>query len=174
LQSSVRNVCMNHRYLISRLSLQVFYLWRHVSSTAPPFILWWSNLEILFGPIHRSSPFIGELRCQASQMEHGPYIAERSQKAVYIVRYLWYEPNDRSRSRISFPFRSLSRIKIICIHKAVLTNSPLSVAVNNEFYVSNLCNTCCDSVDKFRYSTRKEVFLSSYSQSNPIGLKSNR
>jgi hypothetical protein len=26
-----------HRYLMSRLSLQVFYLWRHVSSTAPPF-----------------------------------------------------------------------------------------------------------------------------------------
>jgi hypothetical protein len=60
-----------HRYLMIRLSLQVFYLWRHVSSTAPPFILWWSNLEILFGPLHRSSLFIGELRCQAIQMEHG-------------------------------------------------------------------------------------------------------
>jgi hypothetical protein len=54
-----------HRYLMSRLSLQVFYLWRHLSSTAPPLILWWWNLEILFGPLHRSSPFIGELRCQA-------------------------------------------------------------------------------------------------------------
>jgi hypothetical protein len=50
-----------HRYLISRLSLQVFYLWRHVLSTAPPFILWWSNLEILFAPLHRSSPLIGEI-----------------------------------------------------------------------------------------------------------------
>jgi hypothetical protein len=78
-----------HRYLMTRLSLQVVYLWRHVSSTAPPFILWWSNLEILFGPLHRSSPFIGELRCQAIQMEHGPYIAERTQNAVYIVRCLW-------------------------------------------------------------------------------------
>jgi hypothetical protein len=78
----------NHRYLISRLSLQVVYLWRHVSSTAPPFILWWSNFEILFGPLHRSSPFIGELRCQAIQTEHGPYIAERTQKEVYIVRFL--------------------------------------------------------------------------------------
>jgi hypothetical protein len=29
------------------------------------------NLEIPFGPLHRSSPFIGELRCQAIQMEHG-------------------------------------------------------------------------------------------------------
>jgi hypothetical protein len=34
-----------------------------------------SNLEILFVPLHRSSPFKGELRCQAIQMEHGPYIA---------------------------------------------------------------------------------------------------
>jgi hypothetical protein len=47
-------------------------------------LLWWSNLEILFGPLHRSSPFIGELRCQAIQTEHGPYIAERTQKAVYV------------------------------------------------------------------------------------------
>jgi hypothetical protein len=39
-----------HRYLMSRFSLQVFYLWRHVLLTAPPFILWWSNLEILFPP----------------------------------------------------------------------------------------------------------------------------
>jgi hypothetical protein len=37
---------------------------------------------------HRSSPFIGRLRCQAIQTEHGPYIAERSQKAVYIARCL--------------------------------------------------------------------------------------
>jgi hypothetical protein len=41
---------MDHRYLMSRWSLQVFYLWRHVLSTAPPFVLWWSNLEILFAP----------------------------------------------------------------------------------------------------------------------------
>jgi hypothetical protein len=78
-----------HRYLMTRLSLQFVYLWRHVSSTAPSFILWWSNLDILFGPLHLSSPFIGELRCQAIQMEHGPYIAERTQNAVYIVRCLW-------------------------------------------------------------------------------------
>jgi hypothetical protein len=37
------------------------------------------------GPLHRISPFIGELRCQAIQTEPGPYIAERTQKAVYIV-----------------------------------------------------------------------------------------
>jgi hypothetical protein len=40
-------------------------------------------------PLHRGSPFIGELRCQAIQMEHSPYIAERTQNAVYIVRCLW-------------------------------------------------------------------------------------
>jgi hypothetical protein len=33
---------------MTRLSLQVVYLWCHVSSTAPPFILWWWTLEILF------------------------------------------------------------------------------------------------------------------------------
>jgi hypothetical protein len=78
----------NHRYLMSRLSVQVFYLWLHVLSTAPPFILWWSILEILFAPLHRSFPFIGGLRCQEIQTEHGPFIAERTQKAVYIVRCL--------------------------------------------------------------------------------------
>jgi membrane protein YdbS with pleckstrin-like domain len=51
--------------------------------------IWWSNLEILVGPLHRSSTFIGELRCQAIQTEHGPYITERTQKAVYIVICLW-------------------------------------------------------------------------------------
>jgi hypothetical protein len=48
--------------------------------------------EILFVPLHRSSPFIGGLRCQAIQTEHGPYIAERTQKAVCIVRCLWLLP----------------------------------------------------------------------------------
>jgi hypothetical protein len=44
-------------------------------------------------PLHRSSPFIGGLRCQAIQMEHGPYIAEITQKVVYIVRCLWLAPS---------------------------------------------------------------------------------
>jgi hypothetical protein len=34
-----------HRFLMGRLPLQGSYLWRHVLSTAPPFI-WWPNLEI--------------------------------------------------------------------------------------------------------------------------------
>jgi hypothetical protein len=76
-----------HRYLMTRLSIQVFYLWRHVLSTAPLFILWWSNLEILFSHLYRSSPFIRGLRCQAIQTEHGPYITERTPKAVYSI--LW-------------------------------------------------------------------------------------
>jgi hypothetical protein len=67
LRFEISLVGWNHRYLISRLSLQVLYLWRHVLSTAPPFILWRSNLEILFAPLHRSSPFIGGLRWQAIQ-----------------------------------------------------------------------------------------------------------
>jgi hypothetical protein len=72
---------------MSRLSLQVFYLWRHVLSTQrAPFILRWSNLEILFAP--QRSPFIQRLRCQAIQTKHCPYITERAQQAVYIVRCL--------------------------------------------------------------------------------------
>jgi hypothetical protein len=81
--------CLLHRNLMSRLSVHVFYLWHHVLSIAPPFIIWWSNWEILFAPLHRSSPFIRELRCQAIQTEHGPYMTERTLKAVYIVRCLW-------------------------------------------------------------------------------------
>jgi hypothetical protein len=77
-----------HRYPID---------WASKSSTCdvmyrrqrPPLILWWSNLEILVGPLHRSSPFIEELRCQAIQTAHDPYITERTPKAVYIVRCLW-------------------------------------------------------------------------------------
>jgi hypothetical protein len=89
----MKNECIDtiiQRYFMAtgRLSLQVFYLWRHVSSTAPPLILWWSTSEILVGPLHSSSPFIGELRCQGIQTGHGPYITERTQKAVYIVRCL--------------------------------------------------------------------------------------
>jgi hypothetical protein len=82
-----------HRYLIPRLSLKVVYLWRHVSSTAPPFILWWWNLETLFAPpqpqlsLHRraalSSDSNGTRSC----------IAERTQSAVYIVRCLCTRPS---------------------------------------------------------------------------------
>jgi hypothetical protein len=38
------------------------------------------NLEILFVPLHPSSPFIGGLRFQAIQTEHGPYIAKEPKK----------------------------------------------------------------------------------------------
>jgi hypothetical protein len=66
---------------MTRLILQVVYLWRYVSSTAPPFILWWPNFEILLGPLHRSSPFIGELRCQALQMVL--YSRENPKRSLY-------------------------------------------------------------------------------------------
>jgi hypothetical protein len=42
----------------------------------------------VFAPLHRSSPFIGGQRCQAIQTEQGPYVTERTPKAVYIVRCL--------------------------------------------------------------------------------------
>jgi hypothetical protein len=34
-----------HRYLMGRLPLHGFYLWRHVLSTAPPFTLWWWKFD---------------------------------------------------------------------------------------------------------------------------------
>jgi hypothetical protein len=68
---------------MTRLSLQVFYLWRHELLTAPPLILWWSNLETLFGPLHRSSPFIGELRSQAIQTE---YSRKNPKSSLYCER----------------------------------------------------------------------------------------
>jgi hypothetical protein len=40
-------------------------------------------------PPPQLSLHIGELRCQAIQIEHGPYITERTPKAVYIVKCLW-------------------------------------------------------------------------------------
>jgi hypothetical protein len=79
----------HHRYLITRLSLKVVYLWRHVSSTAPPFILWWWYLETLFAPpqpqlsLHRRAALSSDSNGTRS------YIAERTQSAVYIVRCLW-------------------------------------------------------------------------------------
>jgi hypothetical protein len=44
---------------------------------------WW-NLETLFAPLNRSSPFIGQLRCQAIQMEHA-LILQRGPNAQSIL-----------------------------------------------------------------------------------------
>jgi hypothetical protein len=71
---------------MSRLNLQVFYLWHHVLSTAPPFILRWSNLEILFGPLHRSSPFIGGAALSSNSNGTRSIYSRKNPKAVYIVR----------------------------------------------------------------------------------------
>jgi hypothetical protein len=131
--SNACSVSCNQRYLMTRLSLQVVYLWRHVSSTVPPFILWWSNFEIIFGPLHRSSPFIGELRCQAIQMEHGPYIAERTQiaycemsvpvteKLIWFPRTFrpWFSHSDsictrHANARVLPVLGSFTRIEFAC------------------------------------------------------------
>jgi hypothetical protein len=65
-----------------------------IVDTAPPFILWWSKLEILFGPPPpHSSPFIDELRCQAIQTEHGPYIQysrENPKSSLYCEMSIWF------------------------------------------------------------------------------------
>jgi hypothetical protein len=75
-----------------------------VMSTAPPLILWWSNLEILFDPLHRSSPFIGELRCQAIQKEHGLYIVERRFCYVIFNSHMFNAPRFNSEKDVSFNF----------------------------------------------------------------------
>jgi hypothetical protein len=38
--------------------------------------------------LHCSSPFIRGLCCQAIQTEHGPYMTERTQKSICIMRCL--------------------------------------------------------------------------------------
>jgi hypothetical protein len=126
---SVIIACTDHSYLMTRLSLQVFYLWRHVSSTSPPLILWWSNLEILVGPLHRSSPFIVELRCQAIQTEHGPYIIKRTQKAVYIVTCLWYRPTSLPASSEALPLTPFGHARIH-IDNIQLTLASFNMAKN--------------------------------------------
>jgi hypothetical protein len=78
-----------HRYLMTRLSLKVVYLWRHVSSTAPPFILWWLNLEILFAPPQPQLSLFRRAALSSNSNGTRSYIAERTQSAVYIGRCLW-------------------------------------------------------------------------------------
>jgi hypothetical protein len=79
-------------------SIDISWLdWAYKSSTCDVCIVDSAAIYIMlvkfrntFGPLHRSSPFIGERLCQAIQMEHGLIcIAERTQNAVYIVRYLY-------------------------------------------------------------------------------------
>jgi hypothetical protein len=72
-----------NRYLMSRFTLQGFYLWRHVLSTATPLILWWLNLEIIFIPLHRSC---GAALSTNLKRTHSLYcyLAERTLKAANV------------------------------------------------------------------------------------------
>jgi hypothetical protein len=79
---------------MTRLSIKVVYLWRHVSYTAPPFILWWWNLDICTTcppqpqlSLHRRAALSSYSNRTRS------YIAERTQSAVYIVRCLCSVPS---------------------------------------------------------------------------------
>jgi hypothetical protein len=45
---ALSSLALPHRYLMGRLPLHGRYLWSHVLSTAPSFILWWWKFEILF------------------------------------------------------------------------------------------------------------------------------
>jgi hypothetical protein len=62
------------RRRLSRPPSRPLYLWFHVPLIAPSFILWWPETEILFDPLHRSSPYIGGQRWQPSQMGHSLHI----------------------------------------------------------------------------------------------------
>jgi hypothetical protein len=59
---------------LSRPPPRPFYLWFHIQKTAPSFILWWPETEILFDPLRHSSPFIGLQRCKPIQMGHSLHI----------------------------------------------------------------------------------------------------
>jgi hypothetical protein len=72
------------------LPLHCFYLWRHVLSTAPPFMLWWGKFEILFDPLTHSSSFIGGQRWQPIQMGHSLHIRGRIGGGLYNLQTcLW-------------------------------------------------------------------------------------
>jgi hypothetical protein len=77
----------------SSITLQAFYLWCHVQQqTAPPFILLWSKLEILFvPPTHRRFYFIGGQRCRSFLKEHSRCTVKQgvTVKQSIIIRYLW-------------------------------------------------------------------------------------
>jgi hypothetical protein len=83
-------VVLTHRYLITRLSLQVVYLWRHVSSTAPPFILWWWNLETLLGPLHRSSPFKESWAVKLFKWNTVLYSRENPKRSLYCKMSVYW------------------------------------------------------------------------------------
>jgi hypothetical protein len=86
---------LSHRYLMDRLPIHGFYLWRHILSTAPPFIFWWWKFEILFEPLPRSSPFIGGQCLQPIQMGHSLHIRGRGGSGLdnllmsTVFAYLW-------------------------------------------------------------------------------------
>jgi hypothetical protein len=64
-------------------TLQVFYMWRQIMSTAPPFLLWWPNLEILFCP--PPPQFLRHRRAALSNNSKGTQ-SVNTRKVVYNVR----------------------------------------------------------------------------------------
>jgi hypothetical protein len=80
----------DHRYIMGRLPLNGFYLWRHVLSTAPPFILWWWKFEILFEPLPHSSSFLWGQRWQPIQMGHSLHMRGRDEGGLDTNRMSMY------------------------------------------------------------------------------------
>jgi hypothetical protein len=80
------NFCI-YRYLMGRLLFHSFHLWRHLLSTAPPFILWWWKFDLLFDPLPGTSSFLGRQRWQPIQMEHSLQIRGRGRSRYYSHVY---------------------------------------------------------------------------------------
>jgi hypothetical protein len=71
---------------------------------------------MLFAPLYRSSPFKGGVSCQAIQTEHGLFIAERTPKAVYIVKCLWCtHHNTRPAMRMRGKARESPRLQTLIL-----------------------------------------------------------
>jgi hypothetical protein len=146
---------------MSRLSLQVFYLW--------------SNLEILIAPLHRSSPFIRGLRCPAIQTEHGPYITKRTQKAVYTV--LWYVYG-QNWDAIALRFWSSCSLDVSSVHAVstwyIANNVPGTYSTKisrNRKFILELLDKRLNRIYAVLYSIH---FLTKPTKVGPLGPLSHR
>jgi hypothetical protein len=142
--SLLYNLC-----IMTRLSLKVVYLWRHVSSTAPPFILWWWNLEILFAPLNRSSPLIGE-NCAVKQFKWNTLLYSREDPK----RSLYCEV-------------SVTKTEPVFNHRLVTLYYTPHLSLVNEYYTKweSYYHTVC-AVTKRKFQIPKYRILSAPSKTN--------
>jgi hypothetical protein len=84
----------SHRYLMSRLSLQVFYLWRHVLSTQRRHLYYGGQIYKYYLP-PSTAVLPSYTRAALSSNSNGTRSVynRKTQKAVYIVICLWAWPS---------------------------------------------------------------------------------